>query len=172
MPLIERFNERGEKVDGRPVFVEGRTMSSGEAEEKIASGALEPLAWTRPLAPDGSGAASLQARPAGAARLLGWEAEDALVDQPSDDRRTRGDAELREDAAKVGRDRPRADVEDRGHRLRRVSLRNHARDLELPSAQAGAAPSVLTRRPGDGAADAVDLDVEEDARRPLRPPAP
>ena len=45
-PLIERFNERGERAGGRPVFVEGRAMSSGEAEEKIARGALEPVAWS------------------------------------------------------------------------------------------------------------------------------
>ncbi len=45
-PLVERFNERGEEVDGKPVFVEGRVMSSGEAEEKIGRGALEPVAWS------------------------------------------------------------------------------------------------------------------------------
>src|SRR3954468_9714214 len=45
-PLIERFNERGEKVGGKPVFVEGENVASGEAERKIAAGRLEPVVWT------------------------------------------------------------------------------------------------------------------------------
>jgi Ca-activated chloride channel homolog len=46
VPLIEKFNERQEKVDGRPVFVEGENVASGEAETKIARGRLQPVAWT------------------------------------------------------------------------------------------------------------------------------
>src|SRR4051794_75760 len=45
-PLIEKFNERGEKVGGKPVFVEGENVASGEAERKIAAGRLEPVVWT------------------------------------------------------------------------------------------------------------------------------
>jgi Ca-activated chloride channel homolog len=45
-PLIDRFNERREQVGGKPVFVEGEVVSSGEAESKIASGDLEPVAWS------------------------------------------------------------------------------------------------------------------------------
>ncbi|MEA2309969.1 MAG: Ca-activated chloride channel [Thermoleophilaceae bacterium] len=45
-PLIQRFNDRREKVGGKPVFVEGSNVSSGEAESKIAKGTLEPVAWS------------------------------------------------------------------------------------------------------------------------------
>ena len=45
-PLIRRFNESEPKVGGKQVFVEGENMSSGEVEEKIADGAMTPVAWT------------------------------------------------------------------------------------------------------------------------------
>ena len=45
-PLIRRFNEGAPKVGGKPVFVEGQVMSSGEAEEKIAKQELHPVAWS------------------------------------------------------------------------------------------------------------------------------
>ena len=45
-PLIKRFNESGKKVGGKPVFVEGNVVASGEAEDKIARGRLEPVAWS------------------------------------------------------------------------------------------------------------------------------
>ena len=45
-PLIERFNERGEEVGGKPVFIEGQVVASGEASDKIARGRLEPVAWS------------------------------------------------------------------------------------------------------------------------------
>jgi Ca-activated chloride channel homolog len=45
-PLIRRFNESEPKVGGRQVFVEGSVMSSGEVEEKVADGALKPVAWS------------------------------------------------------------------------------------------------------------------------------
>src|SRR5215213_5518141 len=45
-PLIERFNRDGRKSAGKPVFVEGRSVASGEAESKIARGALRPVAWS------------------------------------------------------------------------------------------------------------------------------
>jgi Ca-activated chloride channel family protein len=45
-PLIRRFNETATEVGGKPVFVEGLNMSSGEAEEKIADQRLRPVAWS------------------------------------------------------------------------------------------------------------------------------
>jgi Ca-activated chloride channel homolog len=45
-PLIERFNEEGRKSGGRPVFVQGESVASGEAESKIANGRLKPVAWS------------------------------------------------------------------------------------------------------------------------------
>jgi Ca-activated chloride channel family protein len=36
-PLIRRFNSQRAKVNGKPVFVEGEVVSSGEAESKLAS---------------------------------------------------------------------------------------------------------------------------------------
>ena len=45
-PLIERFNDQRKQVGGRPVFVEGSVVSSGEAMEKIAAGRLETVAWS------------------------------------------------------------------------------------------------------------------------------
>ena len=45
-PLIQRFNESGKKVDGKPVFVEGSVVASGDAERKIARGRLQPVAWS------------------------------------------------------------------------------------------------------------------------------
>ena len=37
-PLIRRFNSERAKVNGKPVFVEGEVVSSGEAESKLAAG--------------------------------------------------------------------------------------------------------------------------------------
>ena len=45
-PLIERFNAERHEVGGHPVYVEGRSMSSGEAETKIRDGDLKPVAWS------------------------------------------------------------------------------------------------------------------------------
>jgi Ca-activated chloride channel homolog len=45
-PLIRRFNDRGEQVGGKRVFVEADVVASGEAESKIARGRLEPVAWS------------------------------------------------------------------------------------------------------------------------------
>ena len=64
-PLIESFNDERREVAGRPVFVEGQSISSGEAQTKIAKGSLQPTAW--------SPASSLWGR------LLNFEADRPLV---------------------------------------------------------------------------------------------
>jgi Ca-activated chloride channel family protein len=70
-PLIRRFNSERTKVNGKPVFVEGEVVSSGEAESKLAAGTLELTAW--------SPASSLWGR------LLNFEADRSFVadDNPS-----------------------------------------------------------------------------------------
>src|SRR5215213_8307755 len=70
-PLIARFNDSQQKVDGKPVFIEGTNIASGDAERKIAQGRLEPVAW--------SPASSLWGR------LLNFEADAQYVadDNPS-----------------------------------------------------------------------------------------
>jgi Ca-activated chloride channel family protein len=45
-PLIERFNRERHEVGGRPVFVDATPIASGEAQERIARGTLEPVAWS------------------------------------------------------------------------------------------------------------------------------
>jgi Ca-activated chloride channel homolog len=69
--LIRRFNESQTKVGGKPVFVEGSVVASGDAERKIARGRLQPVAW--------SPASSLWGR------LLNFEADRdyAPADNPS-----------------------------------------------------------------------------------------
>ena len=65
VPLIRRFNAERETVGGRPVFVEGSVVSSGEAQSDIADGDLQPVAW--------SPASSLWGR------LLNFEADQELA---------------------------------------------------------------------------------------------
>jgi Ca-activated chloride channel family protein len=64
-PLIKRFNSDRVEVGGRPVFVEGSVVSSGEAQSDIADGDLQPVAW--------SPASSLWGR------LLNFEADQELA---------------------------------------------------------------------------------------------
>jgi Ca-activated chloride channel homolog len=45
-PLIKRFNSERVRVNGRPVFVEGEVISSGEAEAEIATGERKPVIWS------------------------------------------------------------------------------------------------------------------------------
>ena len=66
-PLIEAFNREGNQSGGKPVFVTGSVVSSGEAETKIAAGKLKPILW--------SPASSLWGR------LLNEQADQAWVDQ-------------------------------------------------------------------------------------------
>jgi Ca-activated chloride channel homolog len=70
-PLISRFNSERLESDGRPVFVRGQVVSSGEAETKIAHRRLQPVLW--------SPASSLWGR------LLNFEADQDWVaaDNPS-----------------------------------------------------------------------------------------
>jgi Ca-activated chloride channel family protein len=68
-PLIRDFNSQRERVGGKPIFVEGEVVSSGEAEAKIADGRLEPVAW--------SPASSLWGR------LLNFDADQALAPDES-----------------------------------------------------------------------------------------
>ena len=69
VPLIRRFNQERIEVGGKPVFVEGEAVASGEAESKIASGELEPVVW--------SPASSLWGR------LLNFEADQQLAAEES-----------------------------------------------------------------------------------------
>jgi Ca-activated chloride channel family protein len=64
-PLIRRFNDTAARVRGKPVFVEGEVMSSGEVEDKIAHESIKPVAW--------SPASSLWGR------LLNFDADRAYV---------------------------------------------------------------------------------------------
>src|SRR5919199_4636323 len=43
--LIPRFDDAHMEADGRPVYVEGVSMSSGDVETKIAHGGFRPDAW-------------------------------------------------------------------------------------------------------------------------------
>jgi len=45
-PLIREFNQKRVEVGGAPVFIQGAVVPSGEAERKIAAGALKPVAWS------------------------------------------------------------------------------------------------------------------------------
>jgi Ca-activated chloride channel homolog len=45
-PLIEKFNRESHASDGKPVFVEGQVVSSGDAETKIARRQLQPVLWS------------------------------------------------------------------------------------------------------------------------------
>jgi Ca-activated chloride channel homolog len=65
VPLIRQFNAEREQVNGKPVFVEGEVVSSGEAQTEIAAGEREPVAW--------SPASSLWGR------LLNFEADQELA---------------------------------------------------------------------------------------------
>jgi Ca-activated chloride channel homolog len=66
-PLIAQFNGSGAKVDGKPVFVQGTSVASGDSELAIAKGSSKPVAW--------SPASSLWGR------LLNFEADRAYVAQ-------------------------------------------------------------------------------------------
>lgn len=64
-PAIAAFNRSGARVGGRPVFVQGESVASGDSEHAIAKGTARPVAW--------SPASSLWGR------LLNFEADRAYV---------------------------------------------------------------------------------------------
>jgi Ca-activated chloride channel family protein len=70
-PLVKAFNASGAQVDGKRVFVQARSESSGETEAAIVKGTAKPAAW--------SPASSLWGR------LLNYEADRPYVaaDNPS-----------------------------------------------------------------------------------------
>ena len=45
-PLIEKFNAEGRRSGGKPVFIEGQVVASGDAETKIAKRQLQPVLWS------------------------------------------------------------------------------------------------------------------------------
>src|SRR4051794_1443386 len=46
VPLIRKFNDEKKQVDGKQVFVEGRVVSSGDAQKQIVKGQLQPTVWS------------------------------------------------------------------------------------------------------------------------------
>jgi Ca-activated chloride channel family protein len=68
-PLVERFNASRTTSGGRPVFINGRSQSSGEVEDLITRGKLKPELW--------SPASSLWGL------LLNYESDQPLVEAPN-----------------------------------------------------------------------------------------
>jgi Ca-activated chloride channel homolog len=46
VPLMQKFNGEKHQVDGKQVFVEGKIVSSGDAQKQIARGQLKPTVWS------------------------------------------------------------------------------------------------------------------------------
>jgi Ca-activated chloride channel family protein len=46
VPLIRKFNDQKNQVDGKQVFVSGQIVSSGDAEKQIVKGQLKPTVWS------------------------------------------------------------------------------------------------------------------------------
>src|SRR3954469_7689985 len=46
VPLIQKFNGERHEIDGKQVFVEGKIVSSGDAQKQIANGRLQPTVWS------------------------------------------------------------------------------------------------------------------------------
>src|SRR3954469_15934000 len=46
VPLIRKFNDQKKQVDGKQLFVEGKIVSSGDAEKQIVKGQLKPTVWS------------------------------------------------------------------------------------------------------------------------------
>jgi Ca-activated chloride channel family protein len=46
VPLIRKFNDQKKQVDGKQVFVEGKVVSSGDAQKQIVKGQLKPTVWS------------------------------------------------------------------------------------------------------------------------------
>ncbi|MEA2311163.1 MAG: Ca-activated chloride channel, partial [Solirubrobacteraceae bacterium] len=45
-PLIARFNAQRVQVGGKPVFISGQNVASGDAETRIARGTFKPVSWS------------------------------------------------------------------------------------------------------------------------------
>jgi Ca-activated chloride channel homolog len=45
-PLIRKFNDEKHQAGGKQVFVEGKIVSSGDAEKQIVKGSLKPTVWS------------------------------------------------------------------------------------------------------------------------------
>src|SRR3954468_6431321 len=46
VPLIQKFNGEKHEIGGKQVFVEGKIVSSGDAQKQIANGRLQPTVWS------------------------------------------------------------------------------------------------------------------------------
>ena len=46
VPLIQKFNGEKHEIDGKQLFVEGRIVSSGDAQKQISNGRLKPTIWS------------------------------------------------------------------------------------------------------------------------------
>ncbi|MEA2411093.1 MAG: Ca-activated chloride channel [Thermoleophilaceae bacterium] len=46
VPLMQKFNGEKHVVDGKQLFVEGRIVSSGDAQKQISNGRLQPTVWS------------------------------------------------------------------------------------------------------------------------------
>jgi Ca-activated chloride channel family protein len=46
VPLMQKFNSERHEVDGKQLFVEGRIVSSGDAQKQISKGQLKPTVWS------------------------------------------------------------------------------------------------------------------------------
>ncbi|MEP6811922.1 MAG: hypothetical protein ABI990_02915 [Actinomycetota bacterium] len=46
LPLVDRFNKEHHEVDGRRVEIAGESVSSGDAQAKIAARASRPVIWS------------------------------------------------------------------------------------------------------------------------------
>src|SRR4051812_32027625 len=46
VPLMRKFNDQRKEADGKQVFVEGKIVSSGDAQKQIARGQLNPTVWS------------------------------------------------------------------------------------------------------------------------------
>lgn len=45
-PVVQAFNDSGQRADGKPVFVDMESMNSGDAENAIVRGKLQPDVWS------------------------------------------------------------------------------------------------------------------------------
>src|SRR5436853_6744434 len=46
VPLIRKFNDQRQQVDGKQVFVEAEIGCSGDAQKDVVNGQLQPTVWS------------------------------------------------------------------------------------------------------------------------------